>query len=241
MNAIPPSRLRFETALAPGESWSHVLKRGTALRLVDALGGANVSALFLHFQIPVERYNMPDTLKGQHTFFLTRGHVLYSDLGRVLVSIVEDDCGWHDTVCGHSTAENVRECFGPSRYQEQRNDMQRNARDGFLRELAKYELGLRDLMANVNFFSKVTADESGALRLWPEHSRAGSKVDLRAELDTLVVLANCPHPLHPAGVYPRKPVQLAIYAADPPDARDFCRSACDENRRAFLNTERFLS
>src|SRR4249919_1673983 len=80
--------------------WEETMRRGTALRVTDLEGGANLSALFWNFEEKSERYNMPDTLKAQHTAFLTRGHCGFSDMGRVLFSIVEDTSGWHDTVCG---------------------------------------------------------------------------------------------------------------------------------------------
>jgi hypothetical protein len=226
--------------LQPGEGWSHVLKRGSRLRIVDLHGGANVSALFYNADLPVERYNMPDTLKGQHTFFLTRGNVLYSDMGRVLVSLVEDASGWHDTVCGHSTAETIRDAFGGARYQQARNACHRNARDSFLMELAKWGLGRRDLAANVNFFSKVIADESGALALVADHSRPGACVELRAEMNALVVLNSCPHPLAPRGAYPMGEVELSVLDADPVAADDPCHVACPQNERAFANTERYF-
>jgi len=73
----------WEETIRPGAAWSHVLKRGTALRLVDVEGGANVGAIFYNFECPVERYNMPDTLKAQHIARLTAGFVLYSDMGRI--------------------------------------------------------------------------------------------------------------------------------------------------------------
>ena len=240
MNPLPTERLLFETRLAPGENWSHVLKRGTTLRITDLEGGGNVPALFLNFELPAERYNMPDTLKGQHTFFLTTGNVLYSDMGRVLVSVTGDDVGWHDTVCGPSTPETVRAQFGEARYQEHRNEFFRNARDGFLMELAKYDLGARDLMANVNFFSKVTADEDGALRFHPGHSAPGSAVELRAEMNTLVVLNACPHPLESEPAYPRRSYALAVWRSDPPGFDDACRTSCEQNQRAFVNTERYF-
>lgn len=229
----------FETTLEPGAGWSHVLKRGTALRITDLTGGANVSAMFYNADLLVERYNMPDTLKGQHTFFLTRGHVLYSDMGRVLVSIIEDSFGWHDTVTGHSTAESVRACFGESRYQDARNEFHRNARDVFICELEKVGLDSRDLMANVNFFSKVTCGERGDLRLDAERSTAGDSVTLRAEMNTLVALTSCPHPMASEGSYPRTPVRLSILRTALPSADDTCRTSCPQNERAFVNTERY--
>ena len=86
----------WEETVQGGATWSHVLKRGTALRITDPEGGANAGALFYNFECPVERYNMPDTLKAQHIARLTAGFVLYSDMGRVLCSVTDDTVGWHD-------------------------------------------------------------------------------------------------------------------------------------------------
>ena len=124
-----------------GATWSHVLKRGTSLRITDMQGGANLGALFYNFECPAERYNMPDTLKVQQIAYLTKGVVLYSDMGRILCSIVDDSVGWHDPLGGCSDAALVREKYGESRYQESRNQCFKNARDGFLIELEKWGLG----------------------------------------------------------------------------------------------------
>lgn len=172
---IPGSRIRFREVIQGGASWSHILKRGTTLRLIDTAGGANVSALFFNPEILSERYNMADTLKAQHISHLREGCALYSDMGRVLVSIPKDTCGWHDTICGHSTAEIVRRKFGEATFQQCRNDFHRNARDNFLMELGKYNLGHRDLVPNVNFFSKVTVNDEGALTFHANHSQAGNR------------------------------------------------------------------
>ena len=95
-----PEPVLWEETVPGGGHWSGVVRRGTALRLTDLEGGANVSTLFFNFEELERRYNMPDTLKAQHTAYLTRGHVCYSDMGRVLCSITADTVGWHDTVCG---------------------------------------------------------------------------------------------------------------------------------------------
>src|SRR5947207_8445637 len=108
----------WEETVQPAASWSHVLKRGTALRLTDVEGRANVGALFYNFECPVERYNMPDTLKAQHVARLTAGLVLYSDMGRVLCSITHDSVGWHDPIGGCSNAALVQAKYGDARYQE---------------------------------------------------------------------------------------------------------------------------
>jgi urea carboxylase-associated protein 2 len=231
----------FEEMLPPGGKWSHVLKRHQGLRLTDVEGGANVSALFYNRDLLLERYNMPDTLKAQYTAFLTRGRVLFSDMGRILCSIVDDSSGWHDTVCGHSDATLVSTKYGVRRYQEHRNAYHQNALDNFLVELTKWGLGKEDLVPNVNFFSKVVADAAGALSFVPEHARQGAHVDLRAEMNVLVVLTACQHPLDPAPEYRPRPVELTVFQAGPPAPDDPCRLSRAENARGFENTERYFA
>ena len=138
--------------LRGGQAWSRRLARHQRLRLRDVEGRACVSALFYNARDPIERYNMPDTLKAQFTAFLTAGRVLYSDMGRILCSIVADDCGWHDTISGIGGAEASRARFGEGSYQALRNDFHRNGRDNLLVELGKHGLGKRDVVSNVNFF-----------------------------------------------------------------------------------------
>jgi len=223
--------------LLPGaRSWSFILRRGFALRLADRRGGGNCSALFYNAQDKLERYNMADTLKAQHTACLTKGHVCYSDMGRILVSVVGDSCGWHDTISGVSNAALVRERFGEARYQEHRNAFHRDGRGLFLIELGKWGLGRKDLVANVNFFSKVVVDEAGRMAFIPGHSQPGAQVDLRAEMDTLVVLNTCPHPLDPNPQWSPRPIELTVYRAEPVAEDDICRTSCPENGRGFANT-----
>ena len=132
MSEFSTDHIVLHDALRGGESGSFVIRRGYTLRLTDIEGGANVAALFYNAEEKLERYNMADTLKAQHIFYLTQGYVCYSDMGRILVSLTADTCGWHDTVCGVSNAELVRQRYGEGRYQELRNDLYRNGRDRFL-------------------------------------------------------------------------------------------------------------
>jgi uncharacterized protein len=230
----------WEETIQPGAAWSHVLKRGTALRLVDVEGGANVGAIFYNFECPVERYNMPDTLKAQHIARLTTGFVLYSDMGRILCSIVEDKVGWHDPVGGTSNSKLVEKKYGPSRYQEQRNDYHKNGRDSFLIEMAKWGLGPRDLTANVNFFSRVDVAEDGSMSFASGNSKAGDLVELRAEMNVLVILNTCQHPLDPNSRYAPKSVKASIRRVPAPSSDDFCRISREENGRGFTLTERYF-
>ncbi len=233
---IAPERILHRELLPGARNWSFIIRRGHALRLIDRKGGANCSALLYNAQQPLERYNMADTLKAQHTAYLTAGRVLYSDMGRVLLSITADSCGWHDTISGHSNAAQVRRRYGEQRYQEHRNAFHRNGRELFLIELGKWGLGRQDLVPNLNFFTKVRVDDAGGMHFVSGNSRAGDYLDLRAELDTLVVLNTCPHPLDPATEWSPKPVELLIYKADPVAADDACMNSCPENGRGFANT-----
>lgn len=226
--------------MRPGDCWSHIVKRGTTLRLTDTQGGANAGVIFLNADLPSERYNMPDTLKAQHTARLTAGHVLYSDMGRILCSLTADTCGWHDPLAGHRNAAQTRAQFGESRYQQARNDFYRNPHDNFLIELEKYGLTARDLPFNVNLFSKVMVTEDGGMHFVLPHSKPGDSVDLRAEMNTLVILDTNQHPLDPAMQYAPKPIHLTLYRTAAPGPDDLCRRSCQENERGFINTERFF-
>jgi hypothetical protein len=229
----------FSRTLTHAGMWSGVIGRGKTLRLTALEAGANVGVLLYHADVPTERYNMPDTLKGQHIFYLRVPYCLHSDMGRILASITADSTGWHDTVCGCSDAALVAANYGVKNYQTARNEFHRNARDCFLIELAKWGLGPRDLVPNVNFFSKVVADDAGRLAFVPGHTPAGAHVDLRFELDTLVVLNTCQHPLDPDPAYHPREVRLEVFRTAPPAADDPCRLSRPENERAFRNNETY--
>ena len=232
--------LLFEDMLQPGATWSHILKRGTALRLTDTEGGANAGALLYNADCPIERLNIPDTLKAQHIARLTQGFVLYSDMGRVLCSVTHDSLGWHDALSGCLDARGVRAKYGEARYQEHQNDFFQNAHGGFLIELEKHGLGPRDLSPNINFFSKVAVWEDGAMAFVPGHSKPGSSVELRAEMNVLVLLNTCPHPLDPTPEYAPRPVHLSLRRVLPPAPDDACRISRPENGRGFTLTERYF-
>jgi len=234
---LPPGagEVLYEDTLAAACHWSMRMRRGTVLRLIDEQGGANVGMLFYNPENLLERYNAPDTLKCQHTFKLTRGHCLYSDMGRIFCSIVEDSVGWHETVCGNSTKQIVASKWGEASYQQALNEWTQNGYNSFLVELAKYGLGKKDMAANLNLFSAVKVDEQGDLVYLENNSRAGDSIELRFEMDTLVVLHTCPHPLSTAKTYPRKPVRYQVLQAAPVAEDDFCKNSRPENQRGFQN------
>ena len=229
------SMTHYNTEIPGASHWSLRVRKGVQMRLTDINGGANVGMLFYNPENLLERYNAPDTLKGQHTFKLSKGNCLYSDMGRVFASIVEDSLGWHETVCGNSNAEQVKARWGQRDYQHDRNDWHQNGYDAFLVELAKYGLGRADMAANLNLFSKIATDDDGNMTLDGQHSKPGSEVVLRFEMDTLVLLHTCPHPLNNAASYPYTPVQIDLTPADPVDDDDYCRNFRPENQRGFQN------
>lgn len=238
IKTISPQVLLWEENLVGGAHWSGIVRRGNSLRLTDMQGGANVAALFYNADEKLERYNMADTLKAQHTAYLTKGDVCYSDMGRVLCSITADTCGWHDTLGGISNAALVERKYGTARYQEQRNNYYKNAYDGLINELGKHGLDKRDLVSNLNFFSKVTVDADGKLVFHAGHSKAGAAVDLRFEMNTLVVLSTCQHALDPSSQYQPRPLKVTLWRSGTAPADDVCRNRCPENQRGFINTQR---
>ena len=234
-----PENMLWDALIPGGNHWSGLMRRGSALRLTDLTGGANCSALFYNAEDKLERYNMPDSLKAQHTAFLTKGNVCYSDMGRVMASIIEDSVGWHDTICGVTDANRIAAQYGASNYQTHRNDMFRSGKDGLLIELAKHGLCKRDLTATVNFFSKVKPDNTGNLHFVEGNSKAGSTLDIRFDMNVLLVLSTAPHPLDRKTIYQPATVQLTAWHAGNAARDDACRNSCLQNARGFVNTERY--
>lgn len=234
---LDPASILWSELFPGGGHWSYRVRRGTTLRFIDMEGGANAAVLLYRADERMERLNLPDTLKAQHTAHLAAGNVLYSDMGRILASIPRDTTGWHDPLCGVSDAELVRTRYGGHRYQEHRNAMHRNGKDSLLIEMGKWGLGLRDLVPNVNLFSKVAVDGDGRFKFVPDNSRQGDFVELRCEMECLVLVSTAPHPFDPNPVYAPKKIGVIAWNSGPAGPDDICRLSCPENRRGFHNTE----
>jgi len=232
-------KLIYEVNLTGAGMWSKIVSRGKVLKLTDLEGGANVGMMLYNANERTERYSMPDTLKGQQVFYLRQGICLHTDMGRLIGSIVEDSVGWHDAVCGTSDAGEVRAKYGELTYQDAHNDWYRSGKECFLIELAKWGMGEKDWMPNVNFFSKIVTDDGGALNYVPENSQAGDSISIRLEMDSLVVMNTCQHPLSPGGEYISKPVLLEVFEIQDVGDDDECLNSHPENKRAFRNTENY--
>jgi uncharacterized protein len=195
-------RVVEDRVVPAGEPWARVLKQGQILRIVDLEGRQAVDFLCYNAANPEERYNAADTMKYAKTIFLTRGHGIYSDLGRRLLTIVEDTCGRHDTIGGCCSAESNELRYGvkdtPS------------CRANFLRALAPFGLGRKDVVANLNFFMNVPVEPDGAMAIVDGISKPGDYVDLRAEMDVLAVVSNCPQTRNPCNGFKPTPIQLIV-------------------------------
>jgi urea carboxylase-associated protein 2 len=226
---IPTSELILEETVPPFWYWTRRIPRGQTIRIVNDAATQGVSVFLWNADDPTERYNTPDSVKVQWTARLTSGKLMLSDMGRVLASITADTCGLHDSVTGGSTAESNLRKYGTT--------SMRNTRDNFLLCAAKYGLGARDVGACTTFFAAVVTDGSGHFT-WQEGSpKTGDYVDLRAEMNLIFALSNCPHPLSRGGPDLAKPVRVLLWRSPAAGPNDFCRNAASEASRAFENTD----
>jgi len=200
-------RVIVEEVLQPGADWAMVVRRGQRLRIVDLEGRQAVDFLCYNAQNPAERYNAADTMKYAGTIFLTKGHALWSDLGRKLFTVVEDTCGRHDTIGGCCSAESNLVRYGVAGTP--------NCRDNFLQTLGRFGLGKKDIVANVNWFMNVPVEADGRMGIVEGLSKPGDYVDLEAEMDTLAVISNCPQTRNPCNGGNPTPIKLILYEPTP--------------------------
>ncbi len=230
-HSIDPALMTWDEVIPGGAYWSRIIKRGTTLRLAAPEGSRGVAFLCYNADNAIERYNAADTAKIQFNAFLKKGMLLYSDMGRVLFSITEDTCGLHDTLGGCSNlATNLR--YGEGDY--------KNSRDNFLLALIKRNLGKKDIMPNLNLFTRIAVDPNGNLAWAEKTAQPGAFIDLRAEMNVLVVLSNCPHPLDPSPTYDAKPIRAIVWNPPASTADDPIRTSNPEAVRGFQNTDAYL-
>jgi hypothetical protein len=208
-SALDPAHAIHDEILPAGRGWSHAIRHGQIFRIVDLEGNQAVDTLFFNAHMLAERYSAVDTIRAQRNIYLSTGTVLLSDEGRPLLTIVADTCGRHDTLGGACSAESNQ-----VRYALDKKYMH-NCRDSFLLELARLGRGLgkRDLPSNINFFMNVPVTPAGGLSFADGVSEAGRYVELRAEMDVLALISNCPQLNNPCNAYNPTPVRLLIWDA----------------------------
>ncbi len=202
-----PSDAVYRYTIPAGEPWLHVVKKGQTLRILDLEGNQAVDTLFYNANDPSERYSATDTIRKQGSIYLTTGSKLISSEGNVLLSIVADTCGRHDTLGGACAAES-----NTVRYALDKLDMH-NCRDSYLIALAEsdFDMGKRDLTSNINFFMNVPVTPDGKLTFEDGISDSGKYVELKAEMDVIVLVSNCPQLNNPCNAYNPTPAEMIIW------------------------------
>lgn len=236
---VPEDLTVLDEVVPPGGYWTALVPRWSTLRITDVDGRGSAALLAYNADQPSERYNAPDTTKVQNMIFLGTGWLLLSDMGRVLFSITGGDGAAHETLSGGTTAATVLARHGDGGgYLALRNDRWTNARDNFIAAVGRHGLDERDLVPNVNLFSRVEVGDDGGLRWVDRATRAGAWVDLRAEQDVLVAISATPHVLDPNPDFAPGPLRVIVWRSPPPADDDLCRTRTPEAGRAFDNTDR---
>jgi hypothetical protein len=225
---IAPDAVIHREHVPPGWYATIRLRRGEALRMTDDSGRSSVSLIGWHEEDTSERINCADTVKVQWSAAISKGRVIFSDMGRVFLSVIEDTCGAHDLLVGGSTPA---ASGAPGR----------NTQENFLAAASKIGLDVRDIPPCVTFFAPVALDDAGRFRWQEGRKRPGDFVDLRAEMNLILVVSNCPHPLDTARPAASGPVTLIKHRAAAATAEDVCRTASSEATRAFAFTDRLFA
>jgi uncharacterized protein len=229
---IAPDAVLHREQVPPGWYAPMRLRRGEALRIVDDTGRSSVSLIGWREEDTSERINCADTVKVQWSAVIAKGRVILSDMGRVCLSLIEDTSGAHDVLVGGSTPASTHAAFGAPA---------RNTQENFLAAASKLGLDIRDIPPCVTFFAPVSLDDAGRFRWQEGRKRPGDFVDLRAEMNLIVVASNCPHPLDPARPAASGSVTLIKHRAAVAAADDPCRTASPEAARAFAFTDRLFA
>jgi hypothetical protein len=197
----------FTQVIKAGDHFRHEIKRGQAFRILDLEGNQAVDTLFYSATDPVERYSAQDTIRSQRNIYLTTGARLLSTEGNAMLTIVADTCGRHDTLGGACAAES-----NMVRYDLNKKFMH-SCRDSYLLALAEWGRGAnkRDLPSNINFFMNVPVTPEGKLTFEDGISAPGRYVEMKAEIDVIVLISNCPQLNNPCNAYNPTPVQVFIW------------------------------
>lgn len=184
--------------------WSGIVRAGQVLSIVDLLGNQVVDCLLYVADDPVERYSAPDTIAAQRNVFIVEGSVLKTTEGRDLMTVMSTNCARHDTLGGACSKESNSLRYG------WHTTNQHACVENFVSEHLKWGMGKRDIQSNLNWFMNVPVDSDGSLGIVDGISAPGLQVELRAELDTLVIISNCPQINNPCNGFDPTPVRIMI-------------------------------
>jgi hypothetical protein len=200
----------FRNTIAAGDYWMHVIKKNQVLRILDLEGNQAADTLFYSAADPGERYSAMDTIREQGNVYLTAGTQLLSNVGNAMLEIVADTCGRHDTLGGACASES-----NTVRYALEKKCMHA-CRDSWMLAVAENEqfgMSKRDITHNINFFMNVPVSPEGGLTFADGISEAGKYVELKAQMDVIVLISNCPQLNNPCNAYNPTPIEVLIWNA----------------------------
>lgn len=207
-STLAPAAAAYRETVFAGTYWMHIVKRGETLRIVDLEGNQAADTLFFNADDPYERYSATDTIREQGNVYLGPGSVLLSDLCHPLMTITADTVGRHDTLGGACATES-----NTVRYALEKKSMHA-CRDSFLLgviENEQYGLTKRDIAHNINFFMNVPITADGGLTFADGVSAPGKYVEMRAEMNVIVLISNCPQLNNPCNAYNPTPIEVLIW------------------------------
>lgn len=206
-----PAYAIYRHVIPAGEPWIREISKGQYFRIVDLQGNQAVDTLFYNAHDYSDRFSAQDTIRDQGNIYLTTGTKLISTAGKVLLTIVADTCGRHDTLGGACANES-----NMVRYAIEKRHMHA-CRSSFLKAVINWDHGMskRDITANINFFMNVPVTPEGELTFADGISEPGKYVEMRAETDVLALISNCPQLNNPCNAFNPTPVEVMIWAAEP--------------------------
>ncbi len=202
-----PSNVVYDFTIPARAPWSHVVMKGQTIRIIDLEGNQAVDCIVYNAADPAERYSSGDTITVQRNIFLGVGSVLMSNEGNAMMTIIADTCGRHDTSGGACSCESNTLRYGFH------TKHQHACVENFLYALGQHGLGKRDMTSNINWFMNVPVEADGALGIVDGISAPGKYLDLRAEMDTLVVISNCPQINNPCNGFNPTAVRVMIFSS----------------------------
>lgn len=208
-SARKPAAAAYRKVVPAGDYWIHPVPAGQVLRIVDVEGNQAADTLFFSAADPAERYSAVDTIREQRNLYLGVGSKLRSTANRVMLEIVADTVGRHDTIGGACATES-----NTVRYALEKKTMHA-CRDSWLLAVAEHpDFGLtkRDIAHNINFFMNVPVTPDGGLSFADGVSGPGKYVELRAEMDVIALISNCPQLNNPCNAYNPTPIEVLIFA-----------------------------
>ncbi|MBC7168663.1 urea amidolyase associated protein UAAP2 [Phenylobacterium sp.] len=207
-STLSPDAATVREVVPAGDYWMHVVRKGQTFRILDLKGNQAADTLFYSAADPAERYSAIDTIMAQGNVYLTAGTVLMSSEGNPMLTITADTCGRHDTLGGACATES-----NTVRYALEKKCMHA-CRDSWMRAVAEHEefgLTKRDITHNINFFMNVPVTPDGGLTFADGISDAGKYVEMRAEMDVIVLISNCPQLNNPCNAYDPTPIEVLIW------------------------------